>query len=639
MDFFEHQERARRRTKSLVLYFVLSVVLTISAIYLVLAAIFLRPRSEPLTDVARLWNWELFLAVGAVTSLVILCGSLLKIRELSQGGGTLAMRMGGRQINPHTSDPDERKLMNVVEEMAIASGVPVPAVFVLEEQKSINAFAAGFSSGDAVVGVTKGCMRLLTRDELQGVIAHEFSHILNGDMRLNMRLIGIVYGILCLTLVGRVLLRVRGRKNPAPLVGLVLIVMGWIGFFFGRLIKAAVSRQREFLADAAAVQFTRNPDGLSGALKKIGGLTWGSRVSAENAEETSHLFFGDAVGSSSFSLWATHPPLDERIRRIDPKFEGKFPRVVLETEARAGVSGSPMPAVRPVKLTAQNRAGSGSDVAASAATLLATLGAPTIRHLNHAGDLLASLPETLRQAAHEPFDANALVYSLLLSCDESTRREQLTELEAQTLPALLQTTTRLWPQTAELGRQARLALVELSIPALRRLAPEQYDLFARNVGTLIESDRGIDLFEYALQKMLGRHLQPHFRPANRAIVQYYVLKPVIHDCDVLLSAVAHFGQDERPKIESAFQAGVAALEQPQYQFALLDRNQCNLAQIDKALDHLAQLAPPLKKAVLNACAHAAASDGVLQSREVELVRAIADTFDCPIPPFVPIQTT
>jgi Zn-dependent protease with chaperone function len=634
MDFFEHQEKARKKTKRLIAYFVLAVALMIAVIYVLIAGIFLHSKAGKAAGPGWIWDPGLFLGIAAGTIAVITVGSLVKIGELSAGGSALAMRMGGRQINPNTRDPDERKLMNVIEEMSIASGISVPPVFVLESEKGINAFAAGFKSGDAAVCVTRGCMKLLTRDELQGVIAHEFSHILNGDMRLNMRLMGIVFGILCLTIIGRILLSTRGRKNPLPLVGLVLVLLGWVGFFFGRLIKSAVSRQREFLADAAAVQFTRNPDGLAGALKKIGRVAWGSRVGAASAEEASHFFFGNAVGQSWLNFLETHPPLEERIRRIDPSFDGKFPRVAVESEERPMARDLP-PRVAGLPTIAA-RSGSGGTVGTpvSAAAVLSTLGSPTPHHLDRAAGLLAALPDVVVQAAHEPFDANALVYALLLSVDVSARNDQLRELERQTIPGLFLATSRFLPLIAELDRPTRLALVEMVLPALRGLTGEQYERFACDVKSLIEADQGIDLFEYALQKMLMRHLEPQFKPTRKAVTQYYVLKPVVADCAVLLSALARFGQDDPKEIEKAFHAGVEAIGQQQHHFELLGREKCNLPEIDQALDRLVELASPLKKCVLIACAHAVASDGVLKSREAELLRAIADTLDCPIPPIL-----
>ena len=218
--------------------------------------------------------------------------------------------------------------------MAIASGTPTPPVYMMQEEPGINAFAAGFTPSDAVVGVTRGCVGQLSRDELQGVIGHEFSHILNGDMRLNIRLMGVLFGILVVGLIGSILLRSslygsalqsrssRGNSTQVLLIiGGVLMLVGFIGTLVGNLIKASVSRQREFLADASAVQFTRNPSGIAGALKKIGGFEAGSEMMNPHAPESSHMFFGRAVSSGFNSLFATHPPLEERIARLDSSWQ------------------------------------------------------------------------------------------------------------------------------------------------------------------------------------------------------------------------------------------------------------------------------------------------------------------------------
>src|SRR5208283_3801286 len=338
MDFFTQQDKTRRKTKLLVFYFAIAVAALIVAVYFASLVIFTgaqahyhRYGEQPQF---ALWNPQLFLGVAIGVLAVILIGSGYKTMALAQGGSVVSEMMGGRLVKPNTNDPDERRLLNVVEEMAIASGVPVPQVYVMDEEDGINAFAAGHKPGDATVTVTRGCMKLLSRDELQGVIGHEFSHILNGDMRLNLRLMGIIFGILCLAIIGRVLLqttrgggRSRGQ-NPLPLLGLLLLVIGYIGVFFGRLIQAAVSRQREFLADASSVQFTRNPEGITGALKKIGGLgETGSRLSHAHAEELSHMFFGNGVSEPFIGLLETHPPLVERIRVFDANFDGKFPYI------------------------------------------------------------------------------------------------------------------------------------------------------------------------------------------------------------------------------------------------------------------------------------------------------------------------
>jgi Zn-dependent protease with chaperone function len=332
MDFFEQQAKAHRKTKWLVIYFALAVAAMIAAIYILLLIIFTGIQEHHNyydgAPAFSFWNSQIFLAVTIAVLGVVGIGSAYKTASLSSGGSAVSEMMGGRLVNTNTTDTDECKLLNVVEEMAIASGVPMPQVYVMDQENGINAFAAGHKPSDATVTVTRGCMKLLSRDELQGVIGHEFSHILNGDMRLNLRLIGIVFGILCLTIIGRGMLQTRGRNNPLPIVGLVLIAIGFIGVFFGRLIQAAVSRQREFLADASSVQFTRNPGGITGALKKIGGLgVLGSRLNHAHSEELSHMFFGNGVSEPFIGLMETHPPLADRIRIFEPTFDGNFPVV------------------------------------------------------------------------------------------------------------------------------------------------------------------------------------------------------------------------------------------------------------------------------------------------------------------------
>src|SRR5665213_146131 len=340
MDFFAQQEKTRKQTKWLVIYFILAVATVIVAIYIAAVGIFSGVQlhqhrgnyynggSAPQIS---LWDPQIFLAVALGTIAIILIGSSYKTMALAAGGSAVSEMMGARLVSANSTDPDERKLLNVVEEMAIASGVPVPQVYVMDDEDGINAFAAGHKPGDATVTVTRGCMKLLSRDELQGVIGHEFSHILNGDMRLNLRLMGTIFGILCLAIIGRILLQTargggRGRgQNPLPILGLALLIIGALGVFFGRLIQAAVSRQREFLADASSVQFTRNPAGLSGALQKIGG--YGSRMESPHASDASHLFFANGLAEAFMGALATHPPLDARIKAIDPNWDGKFQRL------------------------------------------------------------------------------------------------------------------------------------------------------------------------------------------------------------------------------------------------------------------------------------------------------------------------
>jgi Zn-dependent protease with chaperone function len=332
MNFFKRQDEMRRASRRLVVLFGLAVVAVVAAVDLLVVLLMRQADARRLGYVPPLGDWvashsAVVVGTTLIVFAVILIASFYKTMVLGGGGGVVARSLGGVRISPDTTDPQQRRLLNVVEEMAIASGVPMPEVYLLEHESGINAFAAGHNPSNAAIGVTRGTLTTLNRAELQGVIAHEFSHILNGDMKLNVRLMGLLFGLLVIALIGRTVLRgasrVRGDRKGGVLVVLLIavavLVIGYIGLFFGRLIQAAVSRSREALADASAVQFTRDPSGLRGALVKIGASAAGSRVANPEVEEVAHMLF--APGMSRF--FATHPPLLERLKAIDPRFDAK----------------------------------------------------------------------------------------------------------------------------------------------------------------------------------------------------------------------------------------------------------------------------------------------------------------------------
>ena len=597
MDFFEKQEKARLQTKWLVFYFVLAVIGIIAVLHIGFSLLL----GQPLDD----WEMLGFTAAGVLVSVVI--GSLVKIAELSKGGKAVAEMLGGVPVNPSTTDTGERRLLNVVEEMSLASGVPVPQVYVLDEE-AINAFAAGYGTADAAVGVTRGCIERLTRDELQGVIGHEFSHILNGDMRLNIRLMGLLNGILFLALLGGVLMRLalttRPRssndKNGGSIVaaliagGLVLYIVGWNGVFFGNLIKAAVSRQREFLADASAVQYTRNPSGLAGALSKI--ASHSSRLEHPKAQEASHMFFGNGMAEAWLGLFATHPPIQQRIAEIAPNFDPQESSPTLPPVASAKPSFS-------------------GDAQLAAAT-----------------SMLAGLPEFSRPAMREIHSACALVFALLLSEDASVRESQLAALEIDA--ALRKEIGEMFDRRSQLSSAQRISLVDLAIPVLRGLSHQQYSVFGGQVRQLIEADGQIHLFEYTLQKLLLRHLDAAFTKATPGRVQHKSLVPLLPDTGILLSAIANADDGESTALDAAFQAGVARLGKSAAAFPLARQSSVNLKDFDRALEDLATASLAVKKTILTACSAAVVHDGVVNDTQFELLRAIADTVDCPIPPFV-----
>ncbi len=610
MDFFDHQERARKNTGWLIIYFVLAVIGIIAVLQVVLAL----ATGESLLDLRLLG----MISGGVVV--VVTLGSVFKIAELSQGGGVVAEMLGGRQIDPHTVDPKEVQLRNVVEEMAIASGLPVPDIYLLPGEEGINAFAAGNQPGDAVVAVTRGTLELLTRDELQGVVAHEFSHILNGDMRLNIRLIGALNGILLLAILGNILFRtgfwtggrVRSSRDsngngqlPIFVIGIALLVVGSIGAFFARLIKAAVSRQREFLADASAVQFTRNPDGIAGALFKIGRST--SKLDTPRATEASHLFFGNGVGEAFASWFATHPPISERIAAIAPGFD---PASVREVDRVAG----------------RNAAVAGAKTPRAVGS-----GALDARSLALAATVLSGLPEFSRSAARETGAAVSLIYSLLLSADDATRVRQVKGIEGseeQRRQVLADLERR-----AEIPGESWLQTVDLCLPALRKMSREQYQVFRSNVKRLVDADGQVDLFEYVLQKALTRHLDGYFQKRGEAPVRFRSIVAVLPELVTVLSALAWFDAAEDPRREASFLAGVEWLNLKPGATGLKRIEGLKLGEVDAALDRLAQTDGPTKKKILNACGRVVMADAVIEPRQGALLRAVADTLGCPIPPF------
>jgi len=659
MDFFEAQARARKRTSRLVALFVLAVLGTIAATYgaaLLIQGFLGGERDERrysdddryVAAAPALWQPGLFAGVAAGTLAIVGLASLAKWSQFSAGGSAVAASVGGRRIDPHTTDLAERRLLNVVEEMAIASGVPMPAVYLLPDEPAINAFAAGLTTSDAVVAVTRGTMEKLTRDELQGVVAHEFSHILNGDMRLNLRITAVVFGILVLGLAGRgVLWSLRGArfsssrngKNGGGIVvvialaGLALLIIGYVGYFFGRLIQAAVSRQREFLADASGVQFTRNPGGLTGALKKIGGYALGSSLQTSKAAAIGHFFFAQSFRSGFTGLWATHPPLDERIRALDPRFDGKFfapPEVVDIARESFQTAGFAPGAVRPAPPPPKNAPPAG----ASGTSFLAAAGTIPADAVANAQLLLDATPARLRAATRTPSEAAALLYALLLDAGTPDLRRRQREIVAARAGAdARRLVDEFDPLVLTLTPAHRLPLVQLALPALRQLPPSALAPFLDTLDELVHADGRVSTFEFALQKLLTRSLALGRAP-SAAVVQIYSFNAVVSEIAVVLSALAHAASNVDLDAHAAFAAGAAQLKLIAPALAFLPEADASPAALDAALDKLATASLPIKQRTLVAAAEVVGADGRILVAEAELLRAIAATLDVPLPSLV-----
>lgn len=646
MNFFEQQDIARRNTKRLVVLLLLAVLSLIAITVIFVAgtmAIMLSPsdyshagQSQPfIPNLLSLITWEMLAWISFTVGTVVALGGVYKQLQLRSGGRAVAEAMNGRLINLHTDDADEKKILNVVEEIAIASGTPVPPVYIIEDA-AINAFAAGHTPQDAVIGITRGCIHLLTRDELQGVIAHEFSHIFHGDMRLNIRLVALLHGILLLGLIGSFLIRsthhrsmMRSSRDKSPaailIMGLGLVVIGYAGTFFGNIIKAAVSRQREFLADASAVQFTRNPDGIAGALKKIG--SHGSRLEAEHTAEYSHMLFSQGISTAFNALMATHPPIDKRIKRIDPRWDGTYAPL----GNPGGFTPSSPSAHQPTPAAASNLQGAAIATAITQASMLdasiEAIGQPSASHLADAQKKLQAIGPELHAAAHDPFSARALIFGLLLDSNRQRRETQWQHLEALLTAQEMGNLQPLAEEAACLDPSLRLPLTELALPALKALTSDQRQTFKDSMKLLIQADKRVTILEWALQRIVLHHLEPAPKTAGRT----YDLRECRDECQILLSILAYAGAQQNEDATAAF---VAATQELRFVLPLLEKQHCKMDRLDQALTRLANLKPLQKPILLKAMASAITQDGQVTIAEAELFRAIADGLDCPVPPLV-----
>jgi len=644
MNFFEQQDQARRRTRTLIFLFILAVIAIVVSVNVVAAV---------------LWNWGQGASVGGphvypkgffavntlITVALIAGGTLIETFNLRDGGDAVAKMAGGRMISPASQDAQERRLLNVVAEMALASGIACPKAYVLERESSINAFAAGYNANEAVIALTRGALSRLTRDELQGVVAHEFSHILNGDMRLNVRLIGVLFGIQMIAGFGRHLIdfgvrfsspRRRDEKGP-PLqlimlaLGVALFVIGYIGVLFGRLIKASVSRQREFLADASAVQFTRNPDGIGGALRKIGGLSRaggpGSRIGHPNAEQLSHLFLGAPGTGTLLGMLETHPPITERLRRI----YGRSVELLDAPEiAEPPVSSAPPLPDLPYAVLPDAVAGlAAAAIEPPLANTAVAFGRSVVKQVR--------LTPELDSAVHDPQAACALVYALLLA----QGKEDAQQLAVLNAVAERQAAFVKYLSAAIKGMPAaaRMPLIDIAMPALKQLSDDEKALLLKNVGLLIAADRRITLPEFVVQTLLERRLHAQ---AGRALpVRFSGLRQLKPESALLLSLAAFVAvaspslpRDPAQAIAAAFLRGAAAC--PEIGLTLSDltaAQSIRFADVRSALERCNQLAPLVKPALIKALLQAALTpdEESLPIAVADVLRALCAALEAPLP--------
>lgn len=660
MDFFAQQARVRRSSRRLVLLFVLAVAAIVAAVDLICAFLLVGPRPGALLGISI-----------AVIVLIGLC-SLYRVASLRGGGSAVAIGMGATPVPADTTNPAWKRLRNVIEEVAIASGVPVPEIWVMENEPAINAFAAGYTPSDAAVCVTQGCLDKLNRDELQGVIAHEFSHVLNGDMRLNIRLIGLLFGILAIGIVGRFMMysssgRSRRNSGNLALAGLALFVIGYIGLFFGKLIQAAVARARESLADASAVQFTRQTSGIAGALKKIAALADGSQLQASGRDEVRHMLFGDADFSS---LFATHPPILQRIRALEPQFDPRELDRIVHDWAQAG--GDPEainlrhgehdfakavhqfaradgdvdinePVFAPSGGAAAGAPGSAAGnmaaiphraatLAIAAGAIAAQVGAPGADDYRAASALHARIPDGLAASARDARGALAVMFALVLSDQPDVQQKQVQAIAQAFDASTAEAARSALVQLAQLHPMLRLPLAQLAFPALKRRPRPELERFVSTLDALIRADDKVELDEYCIAKLVQVQVIAALDPAAHFQAGSVRLRDAQDALRDLCALMAHFGADDEDAARRAFLLGMQeALPGTTPLYAIPDDWQTAL---DGALEQLARLAPEGKQLVVRALTSAIAADGVVNVAESELLRVTCAALGCPLPPLL-----
>ena len=635
----------------------LAVAGVIVAVDLVLAGLYawsldLGPAGKHLSwmNQLRLVPRSLYLWGAAGTALAIFAVSGWNMMQLSSGGKAVAEMVGARRVTSDTRDPLERRLVNVVEEMAIAAGVRVPAVYVMDGEGGINAFAAGYDVSDSVVTVTRGTLETLNRDELQGVVAHEFSHILNGDMRLNIRMMGVLAGIVFIGSIGNFIMRSqRGSGDnkgamPIFLGGLALLVIGWIGLFFARLIKAATSRQREFLADASSVQFTRNPDGIAGALEQIRVSSGGALIGERHAEDLSHMFFCQGIAVRLSGLFDTHPPLEERIERVNARFDRASyrksraaPVAAVESDDSAQYEEKRKVAAAAILGSAGLAGRRGADIGAqwgrSAGESAQLVGAMDGAKVDYAAKLLAAMPLELRESLRQADSARAAVVALLLAPKEDVQKQQLEALSAKGMGALAEQARRAELLTRRLGPAFHMPVVDLALPSIKSAPESLKSELIEALQAVIYADRRVSLHEFVVLTMVRSQLAPSGKPGAAGNKKLADLQDAVM---VVLSLVAHAGtrQDatgERGEaVAAAMRAGLAEMSLP----SAPPVSALTLEAAAAALEQLKSLAPMQKAVLVKGLFATVSADGTIRVVEAELMRLVGAVLDCPLPPLL-----
>ncbi|MDR2100358.1 MAG: M48 family metallopeptidase [Campylobacteraceae bacterium] len=620
MNFFERQERAKRKTTLLILLFCLGTIGVCTAVSYTVGVIFAHDSFDDFSYspvfIFQTMPLEIFLILFFGSLTIIAAGSLIKISQLSANSGAfIARSLDGRLVAKNRADAKEAMLLNVVDEISIASGIPSPSVYILENDNTINAFAAGITYDDAVIGVTRGAVEFLTRDELQGVIAHEFSHIFNGDMKLNIRSIGILNGILFISLLGEIIMRSlsksRNKKGGGGLllIGLALYVIGYIGLFFGNLIKAAINREREYFADASAAQFTRYPTGLSNALKKIGFAN--SIISSAKADEFSHLYFSNGV--KKFFSFSTHPPLEKRILALEPKWDGKF------------IVPKPIKVQTNRKKTEAKKETPKIITAAALLYEIDNIGTLNAESLQNAEHKIAQIPPALYTAVSDKIKVQLVVFALLLDADKAVRKEQQNIVKDNFLEAV--------NDFEEIQREIShedltLTLIQLGMPTLKTLTKEDYLKFKTTVERLIECDKVVSWFELNIKHLVLYPLDILFGLQKIPNEIYSSIFAVNFEVSALLSIITYGQLKDEKKALEAFEKimHIADVSKARY----IPFENISLNSLENVFAKIRQCKPLLRKKILEISIYALKSDGKFDAHDMLSVHALSSLLHLPI---------
>jgi len=636
MDFYKEQENSKKKSALLLLIFIISICVVVFFVGMFFIAIDVfvyeeGTKSFNLTPSYILQNARLNVIISSFLSIfiVIVYGASKKFDELERGGYVIANELGGRLLFGESASSKEKTLINVADEMSLAAGVGSVPIYIIEN-KHINAFVAGTTYDNAVLSVTRGAVELLNRDELQGVIAHEFSHIFNGDMKLNNFASGCISGILYIFIIGTELffpLQFTATKHFSgitpkdvlrifvyPLTmsaGIALMLLGVVGVACAAFMQFALNRQREYLADASAVQFTRYPQGIANALKKIG--MYGDTLNNLRAGCYEHIFF------SSHSS----PSVGKRIKKIEPHWDGEF----IETRDKQDEIFS-RKKIHPLTMSIK---------ALTVAHILGQItnsGVINDRALKHAKEVLNSIPDNVKQNAQNPLGAEFIIYTLLLDKNHESRKLQCIAIAGKLFKDLKHQDTAvkmlmdMYESIGFLEPVAYLDIIHICASTLKNISANQYAVFRKQVNELILHDEHVSVFEWCVRYIVLYPLDMAFGLRKTPLDIHTHIGALKNELEILLSALSYIqfkddanGRDIFERVKK--QGGITALKYIPY-------SEFSPERFEKVVDEIQNSKPMVRRKILELCIFALNGDGEINNRDIAVIHALGEVLHLPL---------